>query len=169
MGSVGPSSHMSPIEYSSPPSEVTNTITQHSSAYPSRVESQYTNRPLYPSSLPPPAPSVSRSPYNASTYLEHNHPSSAPYSHSSPNGMSTSSPPGAQALSLPPPAKLFPSEPPSQLYEVTSSPPRSTSEAAGPGPCRVDLAPLHSLQRNHPYRRDPVDDKALRLLGPRPA
>ncbi|KAG5221365.1 Gti1/Pac2 family-domain-containing protein [Salix suchowensis] len=32
---------------------------------------------------------------------------------------------------------------------------------------RVDLAPLHALQRSHPYRRDPVDDRALRRLGPR--
>jgi len=31
---------------------------------------------------------------------------------------------------------------------------------------RVKLAPLHSL-RNHPYRRDPVDDRALRKLRPR--
>ncbi|KAJ7887673.1 hypothetical protein B0H14DRAFT_3721535 [Mycena olivaceomarginata] len=34
------------------------------------------------------------------------------------------------------------------------------------GPCR-DLAPLNSLTRSHPYRRDPMDDKTLRLLGPR--
>ncbi|KAF7985095.1 hypothetical protein HWV62_8983 [Athelia sp. TMB] len=33
-------------------------------------------------------------------------------------------------------------------------------------PSRVKLAPLHSL-RNHPYRRDPVDDRALRKLRPR--
>jgi hypothetical protein len=52
--------------------------------------------------------------------------------------------------------------------------PQSVDESAGPegeidpgeGPSRVKLAPLHSL-RNHPYRRDPVDDKALRLLRPR--
>jgi hypothetical protein len=36
----------------------------------------------------------------------------------------------------------------------------------GEGPSRMKLAPLHSL-RNHPYRRDPVDDKALRKLRPR--
>ena len=37
----------------------------------------------------------------------------------------------------------------------------------GDGGCsRVALAPLHSLQRNHPYRRCEVDDRALRLLGP---
>ncbi|KAJ6594461.1 hypothetical protein B0H19DRAFT_1095594 [Mycena capillaripes] len=34
---------------------------------------------------------------------------------------------------------------------------------------RVDLAPLNSLTRLHPYRRDPTDDRALRLLGPRPS
>lgn len=33
---------------------------------------------------------------------------------------------------------------------------------------RVELAPLNSLQRSHPYRRDPVDDQTLRLLRSRP-
>lgn len=42
---------------------------------------------------------------------------------------------------------------------------RQVKESGVP-PSRVKLAPLHSL-RNHPYRRDPVDDKALRLLLPR--
>jgi hypothetical protein len=37
------------------------------------------------------------------------------------------------------------------------------------GPCRRDLAPLNSLTRLHPYRRDPTDDRALRLLDPRPS
>lgn len=27
-----------------------------------------------------------------------------------------------------------------------------------------NLAPLRSLQRRHPYSRDPIDDKALRML-----
>ncbi len=31
---------------------------------------------------------------------------------------------------------------------------------------RVALAPLHTLQRNHGYRRSPMDDRSLRLLGP---
>ncbi|KAK0505084.1 hypothetical protein EDD18DRAFT_324447 [Armillaria luteobubalina] len=34
------------------------------------------------------------------------------------------------------------------------------------GPNRPALAPLHTLKRRHPYRRDPADDKALRLLDP---
>lgn len=35
------------------------------------------------------------------------------------------------------------------------------------GPNRVALAPLQILKRGHPYKRDPVDDNALRLLDPR--
>jgi hypothetical protein len=35
------------------------------------------------------------------------------------------------------------------------------------GPYRsVGLAPLHHLQRVQPYKRDPLDDRALRMLGP---
>lgn len=71
---------------------------------------------------------------------------------------------GTSQISLPPPAQLFRPEPPSQLIEVTTP---SPEVPVGIGPCRVDLAPLHSLQRSHPYRRDPVDDKTLRLLGNR--
>lgn len=71
---------------------------------------------------------------------------------------------GTSQISLPPPAQLFRSEPPSQLIEVTT---HSPEVSVGIGPRRVDLAPLHSLQRSHPYRRDPVDDTALRLLGNR--
>lgn len=65
-------------------------------------------------------------------------------------------------ISLPPPAQLFRSEPPTQLYAV-----RSSEDPAGAiGPPRVDLAPLRTLQRRT-YRRDPVDDMALRSLRPR--
>ncbi|KAL4078190.1 Gti1/Pac2 family-domain-containing protein [Scleroderma yunnanense] len=71
---------------------------------------------------------------------------------------------GKPHISLPPAAQLLRSEPPSQLFEVTNPVP---DDSMGIGPFRVDLAPLHSLQRSHPYRRDPVDDKALRMLGPR--
>ncbi|KAF9452775.1 hypothetical protein P691DRAFT_794164 [Macrolepiota fuliginosa MF-IS2] len=57
----------------------------------------------------------------------------------------------------------------------TSAPSSSQkSRISGPGssksggPCRdLDLAPLNSLARSHPYRREPMDDRALRLLGPR--
>ncbi|KAI0784746.1 Gti1/Pac2 family-domain-containing protein [Abortiporus biennis] len=48
-----------------------------------------------------------------------------------------------------------------------SDPSLSLRAVTGDGGCaRVALAPLHSLQRNHPYRRCSMDDKALRLLGP---
>jgi hypothetical protein len=33
------------------------------------------------------------------------------------------------------------------------------------GTRKVALAPLHLLQRNHPYRRNPSDDRQLRMLG----
>ncbi|KAH0828184.1 Gti1/Pac2 family-domain-containing protein [Lanmaoa asiatica] len=65
-------------------------------------------------------------------------------------------------ISLPPPAQLFRSEPPAQLSAVRTS----EDSASAIGSSRVDLAPLHSLQRR-PYRRNPVDDMALRSLGPR--
>ena len=31
------------------------------------------------------------------------------------------------------------------------------------------LAPLHALRRHHPYHRDPIDDRALQILGSRRA
>ncbi|XP_006460729.1 hypothetical protein AGABI2DRAFT_192340, partial [Agaricus bisporus var. bisporus H97] len=41
-------------------------------------------------------------------------------------------------------------------------------EITGGAVCRdLDLAPLTSLARPQPYRREPVDDRALRRLGPR--
>lgn len=65
-------------------------------------------------------------------------------------------------ISLPPPAQLFRPEAPTELFAV-----RTTEDSTGAiGSSRVDLAPLHSLQRR-PYRREPVDDMALRSLGPR--
>jgi len=53
---------------------------------------------------------------------------------------------------------------------VLISSPTNSDRRGDIGPCR-DLAPLNSLTRLHPYRRDPTDDKALRLLqlGPRPS
>ncbi|KAG9220463.1 hypothetical protein CCMSSC00406_0003919 [Pleurotus cornucopiae] len=64
--------------------------------------------------------------------------------------------------------------PPIVVPEATYDAPSPTSSmesderrgSVGPSR-RVDLAPLHALQRSHPYRRDPVDDRALRRLGPR--
>ncbi|KAG1725414.1 uncharacterized protein EDB91DRAFT_91519 [Suillus paluster] len=72
------------------------------------------------------------------------------------------SPHSTSHISLPPPTQLFRSDPPPQ-YEVSST----ADSISSIGPQRVGLAPLHSLQRSHPYKRDPMDDRALRLLGPR--
>ncbi|GBE80481.1 cAMP-independent regulatory protein [Sparassis crispa] len=44
--------------------------------------------------------------------------------------------------------------------------PVSEQDGGQAGGARVDLAPLNSLHRSHPYRRSPIDDRALRLLGP---
>ncbi|KAH7924215.1 hypothetical protein BV22DRAFT_972841, partial [Leucogyrophana mollusca] len=90
----------------------------------------------------------------------------SPYLYSPFAQSSTSpSPHGLPHISLPPPAQLLRSDPPAQLYEV-APPHHAPNDSSGIGPCRVDLAPLYSLQRSHPYRRDPVDDKALRMLRP---
>lgn len=54
---------------------------------------------------------------------------------------------------------------PSHGPSGSSVPPKTRTSRAG-GPCRdLDLAPLNSLARLHPYRREPMDDRALRLLG----
>ncbi|KAG5653523.1 hypothetical protein H0H81_012597 [Sphagnurus paluster] len=53
-------------------------------------------------------------------------------------------------------------------YELASHDGSSDSDAGRResfGPEReLALAPIHALERRHPYRRDPLDDKALRLL-----
>jgi len=78
----------------------------------------------------------------------------------------TSSPGRPGQISLPPPAQLLQPNGLLSLSEAQSSM-RNVSDSSGPGPCRVELAPLRPLQRDHPYRRHPADDKALRMLGPR--
>jgi hypothetical protein len=51
-------------------------------------------------------------------------------------------------------------------YEVHHHQPPIPNERRGSiGPDR-DLASIHALTRRHPYRRDPQDDRALRLLPP---
>ncbi|KAG2112077.1 Gti1/Pac2 family-domain-containing protein [Suillus clintonianus] len=88
-------------------------------------------------------------------------PSHSPPPSPSYHSASFPSPHNTPHILLPPPAQLFRSDPPPQ-YEVASA-----ADPSSIGPQRVGLAPLHSLQRSHPYKRDPVDDRALRLLGPR--
>jgi hypothetical protein len=137
-------------------------------------EDLYSSRPSYscsfnvrPSRSPPPSPSCRMRP--PSTVGNFQAISRAPDDdgrESTQSAFSLDNPasfpsPHNTHISLPPPAQLFRSEPPPQ-YEVSSS-----ADSSSIGPQRVGLAPLHSLQRSHPYKRDPVDDRALRLLGPR--
>jgi hypothetical protein len=157
----------------SPAFGASTSLTNHSppsSGVPRASEDFYSTRPcsynLRASRSPPLSPSshirppstvgnfqpVSRVPDDdckESAYSPPDHSASFPSPHST------------SQVSLPPPAQLFRSDPPPQ-YEVASS-----ADANSIGPQRVGLAPLHSLQRSHPYKRDPMDDRALRLLGPR--
>jgi hypothetical protein len=70
--------------------------------------------------------------------------------------------PGSPSCALPP--LRVDSVPPS--YELVLAVDPSEGRRGGIGPDR-DLAPIYALTRPHPYRRDPLDDKALRLLTPR--
>ncbi|THH18741.1 hypothetical protein EW146_g2278 [Bondarzewia mesenterica] len=49
------------------------------------------------------------------------------------------------------------------------SPPPATADGEGAWDGAEKLAPLHALRRHHPYRRDPVDDRALQILDSRGA
>ncbi|KAL0956834.1 hypothetical protein HGRIS_002945 [Hohenbuehelia grisea] len=136
------------------------------------------------------SPDAYRSPYTspASPYpsSSFNYPNSYPY----PPSTSSTPHPHASASSLsrsqtppqsPPAQVMLPTLPPLNMLDNSSgSYPHQADSPTGSvasddsydrralGPCRrVDLAPLHALQRTHPYRRDPLDDRTLRLLGPR--
>lgn len=88
---------------------------------------------------------------------ESSHSSSSPYSRSRSLSMSID---GEEDLS-----SYVPAPPP--LYNDPDNDGRRAAENGDPATCaRVALAPLSSLQRNHPYRRCSMDDRALRLLGP---
>ena len=65
-----------------------------------------------------------------------------------------------------PPLRIDPCPP---SYELLSASESSQGEGRARGHTgrNRDLAPMHALTRPHPYRRDPLDDKTLRLLTPR--
>lgn len=69
---------------------------------------------------------------------------------------------------LPPldiPSQLYPGS--TDLTPATTSPTLTAETCrSSVGPSRA-LAPLTALARPHPYRRDALDDRALRLLAPR--
>lgn len=125
----------------------------------SSSSSSYTLRPSYTSAS------------SSHTYASSAHPSD----HTGHGGHSRSGTPLSEltspALSHSPSAREYSSSDERHVpYETTSSVrtkfPLDGDAEQSNGPSRFKLAPLHSL-RNHPYRRDPVDDKALRKLRPR--
>lgn len=65
-----------------------------------------------------------------------------------------------------PPLWLPDNHDPCETLPASPVSPVDSVRRGGPGPCR-DLPPLHTLNRPHPYRRDPDDVRTLRLLEPR--
>ena len=188
-GPIYPSATDSPPQATSgqsPPvwylSSIPECSDRQSTLFPSRAElpTSYPLRPSYPSTNPSvlTAPTASVSFSHSYTYPEHPDPSltAYPQPHPRPHSRSRSPqhPDSRSSPALPSPNHHHPLLPPLLIpehpaaYEVVS--PSDSIHLEGRrgsiGPCR-DLAPLHALKRSRPYRRDPVDDKALRRLRPR--
>lgn len=142
--SVGPSPSEDPASWAYPPA-------------PTISSSSYTLRPSFATT---PATNTSYVP-SPSYSLDHD---GFTYSRSTPSSDRTSpsltnSTPSSHEYSLP--------DERATIYDTTSAiRTRFEGDHDADVPSRVKLAPLHSL-RNHPYRRDPVDDRALRKLRPR--
>ncbi|KAK7005979.1 camp-independent regulatory protein pac2 [Favolaschia claudopus] len=154
----------------------------NNSATSSYATTRATHRPLHREHSPEPQPQpASGGWYTAPLASFHHQRSDSPrsdyHSGSSSSSSSYASSPGTQLYPLLPgsdsesggnggggtdprslPRLLIPNEPPPVNLLHDADDRREDS-------MRRDLAPLHSL-RLHPYRRDPTDDKALRLLGP---
>lgn len=98
-------------------------------------------------------------------YTTENVPTSAPSPLHQHPGSTIS--PRRPTVTLSVPQDHRPSPPMSEVHDDgTASPqlsPRSTGSASNKR--LLDLAPLRSLQRTHPYRRDKFDDRALSLLN----
>ncbi|KAF8647065.1 hypothetical protein AX16_006900 [Volvariella volvacea WC 439] len=136
-------------------------------------ESSYAGRPVdHSMSLHP----ISPTSQEHSNYAQPQHASYRDYQRSSPPQPQQpmyplTQPQGIRDRRTPPmddrrphrPSILIPSS--TASYEITSGhlTPLGEGRVGNIGPCR-DLAPLPALTRTHPYRRDPLDDKTLRLL-----
>lgn len=88
--------------------------------------------------------------------------SGPPYRHDFHMSTSQSSPPHCSL----PPLRIDPFPPSYELLPTTESTSHHEGRRGSIGPDR-DLAPIYALTRPHPYRRDPLDDRTLRLLTPR--
>lgn len=171
-----PSHHQPPSIYSAMP----QVPRSQSPTYPTGppIQPVYTDVPprLYsPKNIPPvhpidrmqaPASSYAYSDPN-SQYIPPDHPETLPPLHTTLSNYADLIPSvsvpiyGAQQLVRPISDHVHPS------YELLPGDPRTSEGRRGSiGPDR-DLAPIYALTRAHPYRRDPLDDKTLRLLTPR--
>ncbi len=187
-GHYSPSPHTSPASYPSPGSSSSSSSSHsghsagdspllfsseraastHTPWLSMQIPSSERTLPVaYPDNLQSPAyPPFDYPPF------DHRHPSSAPAGSISfpssstnstlPTGLGISSAirsvtdlPVPQAIPLPDDTFQTPPSP------VSDDGQNRRVEVGGPS---RDLAPLHVLKRNHPYRRDPVDDNALRKL-----
>lgn len=156
----------------------------HSSSYPHLPETPSSPYAISPAYLPPTPisiPSLSTS-SSTTTATSYHYPTTAAEHYNTNATFSSPSPISANAHATFTPHHTSPTYLPALLIPESSvrdeemviliSPVGSSSGSEGRdgeiGPSR-DLAPLHALKRQHPYRRDPCDDKTLRLLDPRPA
>ncbi|KIY70646.1 hypothetical protein CYLTODRAFT_419600 [Cylindrobasidium torrendii FP15055 ss-10] len=174
------SPYMSPASYPSPGSSSGSSSSHSSSMHdrPSPVTYMASTRQMAASGqwfAADPEPSVDAASYDA-------YPSHAPYPYSdtrsSYHNPATSAPTATTTTTTTytydlqqPQQTVYAATAAEGAYNEFQGPPSPVSDdgqtqwlARGQiGPSR-DLAPLHLLQRTHPYRRDPMDDKALRKL-----
>jgi Gti1/Pac2 family transcription factor len=134
----------------------TNTYVERSSGYYFPAESP----PTYTDGLTHhPSPAYGYPPQRSTRHGPSTD-SDQPYRHESDSPSSQPSP-----SHRPPPLRVDPF-PPSYDLLPTTEPSQVEGRRGSIGPDR-DLAPIYALTRPHPYRRDPLDDKTLRLLTPR--
>ena len=129
--------------------------------FPSESPPTYTDRPISgPSATYNYPPEVSSQDH--STRHGPTTDSGPPYRHDFHMLTSQSSPPHCSL----PPLRIDPFPPSYELLPTTEPGSHHEGRRGSIGPDR-DLAPIYALTRPHPYRRDPLDDRTLRLLTPR--
>jgi hypothetical protein len=157
--SVPPQSRRSPSPAALNVTHADDTIDRPSGFYfPSESPPTYTDRPLHgPSATHSYPPDISSQDHSTRHGISTD--SGPPYRHDFHISASQSSPPHL------PPIRIDPFPPSYELLATTeTNHPEGRRGSIGPD---RDLAPMHALTRPHPYRRDPQDDKTLRLLTPR--
>ena len=160
-----PPSHRSPSPAALNITHAEDTYTDRSPGFyfPSEAPPTYTDRPVHGSSTTYSYPTI-RTTLDVSGTSQParycNSTDSGPSHHEFQIATSQPSPPHCPL----PPLRIDPFPP---SYELLPTEPSNLEGRRGSiGPDR-DLAPIYALTRPHPYRRDPLDDKTLRLLTPR--